>query len=402
MTTIATHTHTQTPTEPLDMYADWEERGVSPFFPVVEANHGNSVQISDIGSMLLFGSCDYLGLSQHDRLKRAASEAIDAFGTNTYGAQLLCGKTALHNELQEHLQQLGPFDSALIFPSGMAANQAVVSSLAGPDSVIISDRTAHISLYMGSWLSKAELRTFPHNNISKLEAILRKTQDKASRVILVDGLYSADGDVAPLPEITRLAKQYNAITVVDEAHSFGTMGPNGLGVADEFGVLGEVDVIVGTMSKAIGSVGGFVFCSAAQQRRMRYLSPSFTSSRSVAPAVAAASLESLRVLDEHGPELRARLAHNTATVTAGLRGLGLDLIETTSHIVPVKLGNEQQTVEVSRWLMDAGVFTGTFVYPHVPLGEGRLRIGVTSAHTDSEIEQFLNVMGAATRQFNLA
>ncbi|WP_228502744.1 aminotransferase class I/II-fold pyridoxal phosphate-dependent enzyme [Pseudoclavibacter sp. VKM Ac-2867] len=392
---------TQAPTEPLEMYAEWEDRGISPFFPVVEANRGNSVDISNIGTMLMFGSCDYLGLSQHDRLKRASIDAIAAFGTNTYGAQLLCGKTSLHNELQEHLQSLGPFEAALIFPSGMAANQAVVSSLAGPDSVIISDRTAHISLYMGSWLSKAELRTFPHNNVAKLEAILKKTQDKASRVILVDGLYSADGDVAPLPEIVKLAKTYDAITVVDEAHSFGTMGPDGLGVADEFGVLGDVDVIVGTMSKAIGSVGGFVLCSSEQQRRMRYLSPSFTSSRSVAPAVAAASLESLRILAEDGPRLRSDLARNTARVTQGLRSLGLDLIETTSHIVPIRLGNEQQTVEVSRWLMDEGVFTGTFVYPHVPLGEGRLRVGVTSAHSDDEIDLFLATMARATARFAL-
>ncbi|GAA3688815.1 glycine C-acetyltransferase [Lentzea roselyniae] len=383
------------------LYEEWEDEGVSPFFPVIETNRGHHVTTAAHGDLLMFGSCDYLGLSQEPALKQAAIDAIHEFGTNTYGAQLLCGRTRLHDGIEAKLKTLSGKESAILFPSGMAANLAVISTIASAEDVILCDRTAHVSIYMGSWLSGAELRTFPHNNVKKLETLLRKEKDKRRRVILVDGLYSADGDFAPLDEITALAGEHDALVVVDEAHSFGAIGPNGLGVADHFGVLDRVDAVVGTMSKALGSVGGFVLTGKELERELRYLAPSYTSSRGSAPGVAGASLASLQLVEEHGGDLRARLDHNVRFVIDGLTEAGLNLMRTTSHIVPVLVGDEHKTVAVSNWLMDHGIFVGTFVHPHVPSGEGRLRIGVTSTHTQAECALLVERLTEARNKFSL-
>ncbi|KJK51655.1 2-amino-3-ketobutyrate CoA ligase [Lentzea aerocolonigenes] len=383
------------------LYDEWEDEGVSPFFPVIETNRDHHVTTAKHGDLLMFGSCDYLGLSQHPTLKQAAIDAIREFGTNTYGAQLLCGRTRLHDGIERTLTTLSGKESAILFPSGMAANQAVISTMAGDEDVILCDRTAHISIYMGSWLSGAELRTFPHNNVKKLETLLRKEKDKRRRVILVDGLYSADGDFAPLKEITELAQEHNAQVVVDEAHSFGAIGPNGLGVADHFGVLDKIDALVGTMSKALGSVGGFVLTNQETERQLRYLAPSYTSSRGSAPGVAAASLASLELITEQGAQLRKQLDDNVKHIIDGLTGAGLNLMRTTSHIVPVQIGDEHKTVAVSNWLMDHGIFVGTFVHPHVPAGEGRLRIGVTSTHTQNECALLVERLTEAKNKFSL-
>ncbi|MBM7773496.1 8-amino-7-oxononanoate synthase [Actinokineospora baliensis] len=391
-----------TPTAPIKLdetYGEWERAGVSPFFPVIEANTGTSVRTDKHEALLMFGSCDYLGLSQEPALKAAAVEAVQRFGTNTYGAQLLCGHTRIHRDVEEVLGGLSALSSAVLFPSGMAANLAVITALAGPDDVVINDRTDHVSIFMGSKLSGAEVRTFPHNNTARLEQLLRKSADKRRRVVVVDGLYSADGDYAPLDEIVRLAKAHDALVVVDEAHSFGVVGPTGLGVAEHFGVLDQVDVVVGTMSKALGSVGGFVLTTPLIEPLLRYLSPSYTSSRGSAPGVVGATLASLNHLALHGPTLRARLQANVTLVLGGLRAAGVDVLNTRSHIVPVLVGDEDKTIAVANWLMERGVFTAAFVHPHVPARTGRLRVGITAAHTTRECESLVALLVRAKHEF---
>lgn len=270
---MSTLTNT-TPVE--DAYAQWENDGSSPFFPIVEANRDNYVTTDKHENLLMFGSCDYLGLSQDPSLAESAIQAIRDFGTNTYGAQLLIGHTRIHHELEARLAALGSaaeptLDAAILFPSGMSANLAVISMLASKDDVIINDRTDHVSIFMGSTLSGAEVRTFPHNNMVKLETLLASTQTKRRRIIIVDGLYSADGDYAPLDRITALAKDYDAMLIVDEAHAIGIIGKHGLGVSEYFGVLDSVDAIVGTMSKGLGSTGGFVLTRREIEKKLRYM-----------------------------------------------------------------------------------------------------------------------------------
>ncbi|MET9695251.1 pyridoxal phosphate-dependent aminotransferase family protein [Streptomyces sp. NPDC006514] len=383
-----------------ELYSEWERGGTSPFFPVIEANHGSFVTTDRHEQLLMFGSCDYLGLSQDPSLKEAAIKAIEEFGTNTYGAQLLCGHTRIHHEVESKLSSLTSLPSAILFPSGMAANLAVISAMASSEDVIINDRTDHVSIFMGSQLSGAEMRTFPHNNMKKLESLLSQYEGKRRRIIIVDGLYSADGDFAPLDEIAALAAAYDAKVIVDEAHSFGTVGPNGLGVADHFGVLDTVDAVVGTMSKALGSVGGFVLTKPVLERELRYMAPSYTSSRGSAPGVVGATLASLTLLETCGGELRERLASNTALVIGRLREAGIDLMKTRSHIVPVLVREENKTIQVANWLMEHGVFTAAFVYPHVPSNTGRLRIGITSRHTTAECERLISLLIEARDRFS--
>ncbi|EDY49093.1 2-amino-3-ketobutyrate CoA ligase (plasmid) [Streptomyces clavuligerus] len=380
-------------------YLRWESEGVSPFFPVVESNGDNTVTIEPHGELVMFGSCDYLGLSQHPALKAGAVEAIEQFGTNTYASQLICGHTRIHQTIEATLGKMSGGRAALMFPSGMSASAGAVSTLASSEDVVINDRLAHSSLFMGSRLSGAEVRTFPHNSMKRLETILGQCADKRRRIIVVDGLYSADGDYAPLDRITELAEAYDALVVVDEAHSFGSIGPNGLGVADHFGVLDRIDVIIGTMSKTLGSIGGFVLTHDWFERELRYMSPSYTSSRGSAPAVAGATLASLRLLEEQGNRLRAQLNSNTEFITERLRAAGFDLLNTRSHIVPVVVGPEDKTVAVAKWLMGRGVLVAPFVYPHVAAGTGRLRVGVSSRHTADECELLISALTEAKREF---
>ncbi|WP_307251141.1 aminotransferase class I/II-fold pyridoxal phosphate-dependent enzyme [Kineosporia succinea] len=382
-----------------DSYLRWEQEGVSPFFPIVESNQANTVTIEPHGELTMFGSCDYLGLSQRPELKRAAIEAIERFGTNTYASQLICGHTRIHHSVEEKLRKMSGGRAAIMFPSGMSASAGSVSALAGPEDVVINDRLSHSSLFMGSRLSGAEVRTFPHNSTKRLETLLKQTGDKRRRVIVVDGLYSADGDYAPLDRIVELAEAYDAKVVVDEAHSFGSIGPSGLGVAEHFGVLDKIDVLVGTMSKTLGSIGGFVLTHDWFERQLRYMSASYTSSRGSAPAVAGATLASLDLLERQGDELRARLVANTEKLTAALREAGLDLINTRSHIVPVLVGDEDRTVSVAKWLMGQGLIVAPFVYPHVPAGSGRLRVGVSSRHTQDELDHLVGALTEAKTKF---
>ncbi|GAA1368105.1 7-keto-8-aminopelargonate synthetase-like enzyme [Brevibacterium luteolum] len=272
----------------------------------------------------------------------------------------------------------------------MSANLAVLTSLAGPEDVIINDRLNHVSIFMGARLSGAKVRTYQHNDMRRLEAILSSTTDKRRRIIVTDGLFSADGDLAPLDTITGLAETYDAMVVVDEAHSFGCLGPRGLGAADHFGVLDKVDVIVGTMSKAIGSTGGFVVTSHDIQLLLRTTAPSYTSSRGASPAVAGATLKALEIIEHDGPELRARLAENVKYISSRLRVEGIDLADTSSQVLPVMIGSEDTTIRVAHWLIEHGVFAAAFTFPNVPRGKGRLRIGVTAAHTRAECDELID------------
>lgn len=385
-------------------YEQWENDGTSPFFPVIGSNNGNYVSTDRHDRLLMFGSCDYLGLSQEPALAEASIQAVRDFGTNTYGAQLLIGYTRIHRDLERELGDLAgsaepSLGSAILFPSGMSANLGVITSLAGKDDVIINDRTNHVSIFMGSTLSGAEVRSFPHNNMAKLESILASTQSKRRRVIIVDGLYSADGDYAPMDRIASLAESYDAMIIVDEAHAFGIVGEHGLGVSEFFGVLDKVDAIVGTMSKGLGSTGGFVLTRPDIEKELRYMAPSYTSSRGSAPAVAAASLAALVHLRDHGADLRQTLASNVSFVLTELRAAGFNILNTRSHIVPLIVGGENTTIDVANWLMEHGIFAAPFIFPHVPAGTGRLRIGLTARHTQDDCERLVSLLIQAKTNF---
>jgi 8-amino-7-oxononanoate synthase len=349
--------------------------------------------------VLMFGSCDYLGLSQHPLLAEKAIEAIRTFGTTTKGSQGLCGYTTLHQGIEQHLARIHAKESAVLLPSGMTANIAVLTTVGGPEDVIINDRANHVSIFMGSQLSGAKVRTFPHNDLDRLEYLLARNADRRRRIVVVDGLFSADGDFAPLDRVVELTKRHDALLIVDEAHSFGAAGPNGLGVADHFGIVDQVDVLVGSLGKALGSVGGFVVTTKQIDLQLRAQSPAYGASRGAAPAVAGATLAALQLLEREGKALRERLAANVRYITDRLVAEGFDLLDTTSHVLPVMIGAEDQTVAVARWLRDNGVFTAAFIEPYVPKGMGRLRLGVMATHTHAECEQLCDALVQARKAF---
>ncbi|WP_129658243.1 aminotransferase class I/II-fold pyridoxal phosphate-dependent enzyme [Rothia halotolerans] len=382
-----------------DDFAGWQAEGVSPFFPTVGSHAGNRVRMNSRDGVLMFGSCDYLGLSQHPAVAEASIRAIRQFGTNTYGAQALCGRTVLHEGVEEHLARLHAKDAALLFPSGMSANLAVLTSLAGPEDTVINDRLNHISIFMGARLSGAKIRTYQHNDMRRLEAILSSSTDKRRRIIVTDGLFSADGDLAPLDEIIVLAQRYDAMVVVDEAHSFGCLGPRGLGAADHHGALDKVDVIVGTMSKAVGSTGGFVVTNNQIHLALRTTAPSYTSSRGASPAVAGAALKALEIIEHDGLALRTRLGENVEYISSGLRSEGIDLANTSSQILPVMIGSEDTTIRVAHRLIEYGVFTAAFTFPNVPKGQARLRVGVTATHTPAECDELIDKLLLVRKEY---
>lgn len=383
---------TKTASPVIDKFHRWKEEETYPFLPTISEIGLNSIVSKEVGPMLMFGSCDYLGLSQNEYLKEESINAIRKFGTNTHGAQIFCGHTNIHRELEQKLANMFGKKSAILFPSGMSANIGVLSVLANSEDVIINDRYNHVSIFMGTQLSGAQLRSYSHNNIKKLESILKQSMDKRKRIIVVDGLFSADGDYAPLDEICKLAKEYSAIVIVDEAHSFGVVGENGLGVAEHYGVIDQVDFIIGTMSKAVGSVGGFLITNSELAHDIRHYAPSYTSSRGSVPAVAAASLASLNYMSENGETLRSRLWEITHFLINELRSEGFNLLNASSPILPLIVGEDDKTVKVAHWLMHNGLYTAPMISPAVPKNQGRLRIGVMSSHTKEDCLKLIELV----------
>jgi len=280
----------------------------------------------------------------------------------------------------------------------MAANIGVLSTLATKEDVIICDRRDHVTIFMGATLSGATVRTFRHNDVDSFRRLIERTDDGSFKQIFVvtEGLYSADGDAALLGQIVPIAKDHHAVVVVDEAHSFALRGPRGLGIADEQGVYSEVDVVVGTFSKALGSTGGFVLCGQEAREQLQYFAGSYTSSRGLAPAVAGAALAAVDLVIAEGRQLRETLNSNVEYVMKSLRQSGVDTGKTVSHIIPVMVGDEQATVDLARFMLEHGVFGAVFVYPHVPRRQGRIRFGITAAHTRSDLDTLIESLSAAS------
>jgi 8-amino-7-oxononanoate synthase len=366
-----------------------------PYFPVIKEPIGNRVLLDNGTSLLVFGSCDYLGLSQDTRVKEAAAAAVAHFGTNTYGAQIFNGYTSLHRDLEHRLAAVLGKESALLFPSGMHANIGAIASMMQPGDVIINDRLNHGSIFMGCRLSQANIRTYRHNDMGRLRSILRQTQGAARVLIAVDGLFSADGDYAQLPTICALAEEFDALVLVDEAHSFGVIGPEGRGVVAHFGVEDRVDVITGTVSKAVGSVGGFVAGSTELIEGLRHMAPAYLLSRGSPPSAVAASLASLAILDLEGDALRHGLWSNVKLARDALARGELHLIEGESHLLAVPIGSDEDTVGIARRLTSKGVLTTAMIAPGAPSGKGRLRLTVTARHRQSEIEDGISLLAEA-------
>jgi len=341
-------------------------------------------------------SNNYLGLTTHPKLKEAAIQAVRTLGAGSGSVRTIAGTMKLHMELERRIAAFKKTEASVVFQSGFAANAGTVSSLLGKEDLIISDELNHASIIDGARLSRAQIRVFPHRDVEALERLLEETRDVKRRLVITDGVFSMDGDVAPLPKIAALARAHGAIMMIDDAHSSGVLGKAGRGTVDHFDLHGQVDVQVGTLSKAIGVLGGYVCGSKSLIEYLYHRARPFLFSTSHPPAVAAACLAAFDVLEQE-PERIEKLWANTRRFKAGLARLGFNTGSSETPITPILVGEADLAMRFSDPLFERGVFAQGIGYPTVAKGKARLRTIVTATHTDEDLDRALSILGEVGR-----
>ncbi|MEV5379588.1 aminotransferase class I/II-fold pyridoxal phosphate-dependent enzyme [Streptomyces nondiastaticus] len=337
---------------------------------------------------LMFASNNYLGLANHPRVVDAVCDATRAYGATHTGSRFIGGTNMLHKELERRLAAFKQRPAAIVYPGGYAANLGAISGLVKSYDTLVVDKLNHMSIVDGSRLSGGIRRIYRHNDMRDLEQVLRRGAEQGTgggTLIVADGVFSMHGDVCDLPEIVRLAKAYGARVLIDDAHATGVLGARGSGTAEHFGLKGEVDLELGTMSKALAGMGGFVVGEEEVVEYLRYYSNSYVFAANIPAGVAAGLIASLDVIEAE-PERLKRLWANITTLRDGLRKAGFDLERTESAILPIVIGDERKAMEMGRAVRARGLFCQTVVYPGVPLGDARLRVSVTCEHTPQDLE----------------
>jgi glycine C-acetyltransferase len=390
-----------------DELAALRERNLYRPLRVMSSAQGPIVSI-DERRVISLSSNDYLGLTHHPRLRQAALDAVATYGAGSGAVRTIAGTMTLHEQLEAELAQFKGVEAVLTFQSGFSANTGVIPTITGETDLIVSDELNHASIIDGMRLSKAPRKVFPHADSAALREILREATTEGRpgggpyRLILVvtDGVFSMDGDIAPLPAIVDAAEEFGAAVMVDDAHASGVLGRNGRGSVDHFGLHGRVAIQVGTLSKAVGVLGGYVAGSGALRDILIQRSRPFLFSTSHPPAVAAACMEAIRVMDDE-PELIERLWANTRRFKAELARLGFDIGLSETPITPILLGDSDTTIRFSSRLFDEGVFATSVVYPTVALDRARIRTIVTAAHTDELLDRSLEAFAKVGRELGL-
>jgi 8-amino-7-oxononanoate synthase len=378
-----------------------DEEGLYTYQMPLEGRTGSRVMV--LGHSRLMLSCyDYLGLAGHRAVEDAAVAAIRTYGTGTGGVRMLSGTTALHGELEREIAAFKGVEAAITFGSGYLANLAVVAALFGPRDHVLIDAHAHRSLHDACLLARVPVSTFPHNDVDSIERELRRAPAGHRTLIVVDGLYSMDGDTCPLPALVDLKRRYDAFLLVDEAHALGTLGTTGRGVHEHFGIEADaVDVWTGSLSKAVPSNGGFIAGRRDVVLYLQHTAAPFTFSAALAPASAGAALEALRVARRE-PERLEALRRNADTLRVGLRARGYDTGNSASAIVPVLVGEDVAAWRLARRLFDLGVLVSPVVHPAVRRGAARLRLCATAAQSALDLEEALEAFDRASRPPDIA
>ncbi len=377
-----------------------KEEGLYYYLQPIEKINGAHVWVNG-KPKLMFATYSYLGLLAHPKINQAAQAATERFGTGTHGVRLLGGTVTLHQQLEEKIAHFQGTDDAITYSSGYVTNLATISTLVGRNDAVICDKWDHASIVDGCLLSRAEFLRFRHSDMADLERCLIKTQNRETRLVVVDAVYSMDGDITPLPEVVELCRRYNARLMVDEAHSLGVLGEKGRGIEEHFGMPGAVDLKMGTLSKTIPAVGGYI---AADQNTVAYLKHSargFVFSAALPPAVCAAAIAALEVIEEEGAALCARLRRNVERFIGGLKALGFDTGLTETPIIPIIVGSDDTAIRMTKLLQENGVFALPVLPPAVPVGTSRIRANVTAAHTDEDIDLALEIFAYAGRALKL-
>jgi len=358
--------------------------GLYPYFRTITSAQDTEVRMNG-RKVLMLGSNSYLGLTNHPKIKEAAKAAVDKYGTGCAGSRFLNGTLDIHLELEEALARLVNKPAVLLFSTGFQVNLGVISVMVGKGEYVLADKSNHASLVEGCLLALGSFIRFPHNDIESLENRLEKLDPDAGKLIVADGVFSMEGDILRLPEICRLANQYNAAVMVDDAHAIGVLGKNGAGTASHFGLTDQVHLIMGTFSKSLASLGGFIATDVETIDFLKHHSRSLIFSASMSPANAAAVLAALQIMTRE-PERIARLWHNTERMKQGLLSLGFDLGASQTPILPVYCRDLVATFQFCKRLEEEGVFVNPVVSPGVPPGMELIRLSLMATHTDSQID----------------
>ncbi len=383
-----------------DALAELREKGLYNTIRTIESPQGAWLVV-DGKRVLNFCSNNYLGLANDPRLVQAAKEAIDKLGVGPAAVRTIAGTMSIHVELEKRLAEFKEAEAAIQFQSGFTANLGTIPALVGRGDAIFSDELNHASIIDGSRLSRAQIVRYPHNDARTLRTLLEEQRGQFNRALIVtDGVFSMDGDIAPLPELTRLAEEFDCMMMVDDAHGEGVLGHGGRGIVHHFDLQGRVDVEVGTMSKAFGVVGGYVAGNAKVVEWLRQRGRPFLFSSATTVPDTAACLAAVNILEE-STELVDRLWENTHYFKDEMVKLGFDIGQSMTPITPVMLGDEKLTQEFSRRLFEEGVFATAIAYPTVPLGKARIRVMISAAHSRDDLDQGLAVFAKVGRELGV-
>ncbi len=375
------------------------ESGLYPYFRAISCLDGPHIVVGG-REMIMIGSNNYLGLTTHPKVRKAAREALDKYGTSCSGSRFLCGTLDLHELLEAALARFLGKEAALVFSTGFQTNQGVIAPLIGRGDTVIIDRLVHASIVDGVRLSFGKVRRFLHNDVDSLRKNLELSSDSRGTLVIVDGVYSMDGDIAPLPEIIEVSKDFGARVMVDDAHGLGVLGATGRGVLEHFGVSDQVDLLMGTFSKSFASLGGFIAGDDQVIRYIKHHSRALIFSAAMPPSAVAAALAAIEVVDTEPVHLQ-RLWRNAKFILEGFKSLGYDTGDSGTPIIPLIIGDDVRTAILWKRLFEEGLFTNCVLAPGVPPGTQRIRTSLMASHTMEDLEKVLEITGRVGRELRI-
>ncbi len=377
---------------------DAKEAGIYPYFIPLDENEGTEVTFQG-RNVIMCGSNNYLGLTTHPKVKQAAIDAIARYGTSCTGSRFLNGNMALHERLEAEIAEWVGKDDSLVFSTGMQVNLGTISALAGRGEIVILDKEDHASIVDGAFLSRAKIERYWHNDMAQLQRVLENLPEDQGKLLVVDGLFSMEGDIAPLPEIVPLCKAYGVRLMVDDAHAIGVLG-GGRGTAAHFGLTDDVDLIMSTFSKSFASLGGFIAGDADVVDYIKHKARSLIFSASIPPSNAAAALAALEVMREE-PERVVRVNQIADMMRAEFQRLGFDTGDSVTPVIPIVIGDDDLTFIAWKILFENGVFVNPVISPAVASGRQLLRTSYMATHTDEQLERVIEIFSRVGKDLGL-
>ncbi len=380
-------------------HTEMEQAGLYPYFRCIDSAQDTEVSING-KTMLMLGSNSYMGLTNDPRVKEAAAEALSKYGSGCAGSRFLNGTLDIHIQLEEEIADFMGKEAALAFTTGFQANLGVIAALVGKDDHVFIDRSDHASIVDGCRLSFGKIHKFQHNNMASLDQMMNQHPASAGKLVVVDGVYSMEGDIVKLPELVEIARRHNAGVVVDDAHGVGVLGPYGEGTAAHFNMTDDVDLIVGTFSKSLATIGGFVAGNREIVDYLKHHARALIFSASMAPSCVAAARKAIEITRSE-PERRQALWDNTRFMQEGLKSLGFNIGDSQTPIIPVLIGETIECFKFWRALHDEGVFVNPVVAPATPPSQALIRVSVMATHTQDQLAFALEKIEAVGKALNI-